>query len=75
VESTVLATLGGLGGLLVGAGIAWLLKILETGLPVHTPWNYALAALGISMLIGLAAGVAPAMRAARLNPIDALRAE
>ena len=75
MESTLLATLGGLGGLLVGAGLAWLLKILETGLPVHTPWNYALGALGISMLIGLAAGVAPAMRAARLNPIDALREE
>jgi putative ABC transport system permease protein len=75
MESTVLATLGGAGGLATGAGIAWLLKYLAVGLPVHVPWNYALSALGVSVLIGLAAGVIPAMRAARLNPIEALRAE
>ena len=75
MESTVLSTLGGLGGLAVGAGIAGLLKVTVTGLPVNTPWDYALGALVVSVLIGLAAGVVPAMRAARLNPVDALRAE
>lgn len=75
MESTVLSTLGGLGGLAVGAGIAWLLKITVNGLPVNTPWDYALGALVVSMLIGLVAGVVPAMRAARLNPIEALRDE
>ncbi|MBT9568214.1 MAG: ABC transporter permease [Thiobacillus sp.] len=75
MESTVLSTLGGLGGLAVGAGIAGLLKITVSGLPVNTPWDYSLGALVISMLIGLAAGVVPAMRAAQLNPVDALRAE
>ena len=45
------------------------------GLPVNTSWDYALGALAVSVLIGLAAGVVPAMRAARLNPVDALRAE
>ncbi len=75
MESTVLSTLGGLGGLAVGTGIAWLLKTTVNGLPVNTPWDYALGALAVSGLIGLAAGVVPAMRAARLNPVDALRAE
>jgi putative ABC transport system permease protein len=75
MESTVLSTLGGLGGLAVGSGIAWLLKTTLRGLPVNTPWDYALGALAVSVLIGLAAGVVPAMRAARLNPVDALRAE
>jgi putative ABC transport system permease protein len=75
MESTVLSTLGGLGGLAVGAGIAGLLKLTVSGLPVNTPWDYAFGALVISMLIGLAAGVVPAMRAARLNPVEALRDE
>jgi putative ABC transport system permease protein len=75
MESTVLSTLGGLGGLAVGAGIAALLKTTVNGLPVNTPWDYAIGALLASMLIGLAAGVVPAMRAARLNPVDALRDE
>ena len=44
MKSTVF-TLGGLGGLAVSAGIAWLLKISVIGLPVNTPWDYALGAL------------------------------
>lgn len=75
MESTVLSTLGGLVGLAVGTGLAWLLKTLVSGLPVSTPWNYVLGALGLSVLIGLAAGVVPAMRAARLDPVEALRSE
>lgn len=75
MESTVLSTLGGLVGLAVGTGLAWLLKTLVSGLPVSTPWNYVLGALGLSVLIGLAAGVIPAMRAARLDPVEALRNE
>jgi putative ABC transport system permease protein len=75
MESTLLATLGGLGGLFIGSGIAWGLKVLAVGLPVHTPWHFALGALLISVFIGLVSGVAPAMRAARMNPIEALRTE
>ena len=75
MESTVLSTIGGLSGLAIGAGIAALLKVTVSGLPVNTPWDYTFGALLISVLIGLAAGVVPAMRAAQLNPVDALRAE
>ncbi len=75
MESTMLSTLGGLIGLAVGTGLAWLLKTFVSGLPVSTPWDYVLGALGVSVLIGLAAGVIPAMRAARLDPVEALRNE
>ncbi len=75
LESTALSTVGGLAGLAVGSGIAGLSKLLIAGLPVNIPWDYVLGALCLSMLIGLAAGVVPAMRAAQLNPVDALRTE
>ncbi len=74
-EAVVLAGLGGLAGLALGALLAWLLGILVPGLSTHTSWSYALLALGISALTGLLAGVLPALRAARLNPIEALRNE
>ena len=75
LESIALSTLGGLAGLIIGAGIAGLLKLLISDLPVNIPWDYVLGALGLSLVIGLAAGVIPAMRAAKLNPVDALRTD
>ena len=75
LESIALSTLGGLAGLIIGTGIAWLLKLMISGLPVNIPWDFVLGALGLSLVIGLAAGVMPAMRAAKLNPVDALRTD
>ena len=75
MESVVLSMLGGLSGLAIGTTIAWLLKMLVSDLPVKTQWDYVLVAFGVSVLIGLAAGVVPAIRAARMNPVDALRTE
>lgn len=75
LESTILSTIGGLAGLIIGASIAFLLKIFVSALPVNIPWQFVSIALGISTLIGLIAGVFPAIQAARLNPIDALRSE
>lgn len=75
MESVVLSMLGGLSGLAIGTTIAWLLKMLVSDLPIKTQWDYVLVAFGVSVLIGLAAGVVPAIRAARMNPVDALRTE
>ena len=75
LESVALSTLGGLAGLIIGSSIAGLLKLLISGLPVNIPWDFVLGALGLSLVIGLAAGVIPAMRAAKLNPVDALRTD
>lgn len=74
-ESIMLAALGGLLGLLLGVGLAQLLRLLLPTFPVHTPWSFALGALLMSAMIGLLAGVLPARSASRLNPIEALRAE
>lgn len=74
-ESVMLAALGGMLGLLLGVGLAQLLRLALPTLPVHTPWSFALGALVMSGVIGLLAGVLPAKNAAQLNPIEALRAE
>jgi putative ABC transport system permease protein len=74
-EAVAMAVLGGLAGLAVGAGGAWLIGTLVPALPTHTAWDFVLAAEVTAAFIGLAAGVMPAMQAARLDPIEALRDE
>lgn len=74
-EAVVLASCGGLVGLLFGVGGAWLIAVAVPGLPTHVAWDYALLALLVAVSIGLIAGVLPAMRAAALDPVTALRAE
>jgi putative ABC transport system permease protein len=74
-EAALLAAAGGLAGLALGIGLARLLHAVFPALPVTTPWNYALGAQLVAVCIGIAAGVAPATRAARLDPVEALRAE
>jgi putative ABC transport system permease protein len=74
-EATVLGIIGGLAGLVLGLGGAWLLNAAVPALPTHTPWSYVALAELLAAAIGLGAGVLPARHAARLDPIEALRAE
>ncbi|MCA1939149.1 MAG: ABC transporter permease [Dechloromonas sp.] len=74
-EAIALSALGGALGLLLGIGLAQLIHLLVPALPVHTPLSFVLLAEGIAIAIGLAAGVLPARRAARLDPVEALRTE
>jgi len=74
-EAMLLSALGGVLGLVLGIGIAQGLHLLIPALPVHTPWLFAVLAEFTAISIGLAAGVVPAMRAARLDPVEALHAE
>ena len=74
-EAALLAALGGGAGLALGWGIAVLLTLTFPALPVHTPWLYAVLAEAVAVGVGLAAGVAPARHAARLDPLEALRSE
>lgn len=74
-EAVLLSAIGGLAGLVLGIGITLLLSVTVPALPVSIPLFYTLLAEGIAVLVGLISGVLPALRAARLEPVDALRAE
>ncbi|HEX6617959.1 MAG TPA: ABC transporter permease [Gemmatimonadales bacterium] len=74
IEAIVLSTLGGLQGILAGWGLATAVAAF-TPLPARiTLWSVALA-LALGAGAGVVFGVFPAARAARLDPITALRAE
>jgi putative ABC transport system permease protein len=74
-EAAATALAGGAAGTLLGAGGAWLLGETVPGLETFTSLDAVLAALAVSVGVGVAAGVAPALRAASLDPVEALRAE
>ena len=79
VEAGVIGLVGGLIGLLVGIGIGNIFSIAaeSAGLPLQaavTP-GLIVGALAFSMAVGMIAGVYPAMRAAKIDPVEALRYE
>jgi putative ABC transport system permease protein len=74
-EAVLLASLGGLAGLVVGGAGAWLIGTAVPALPTHIAWDFVLLAEVTAALIGLGAGVLPALAAARLDPVEALRDE
>lgn len=74
-EALVLSGLGGGIGILFGLVVVQSVNLIIPELPVQLAWSYIFAAFITSLLIGLAAGVIPAIKAAALNPLDALRSE
>jgi putative ABC transport system permease protein len=73
-ESALLAALGGL----MGIGLAYTLVALGralTSIPMKTPLSAVILSLGVSTAVGLFFGIYPATRAAKLDPIEALRAD
>jgi putative ABC transport system permease protein len=75
VEAVVIASLGGLIGLALGAGIIAAARAAVPGLPVQlSPW-LVFTALGFAAVVGVVSGVMPARSAAKLDPVEALRYE
>jgi putative ABC transport system permease protein len=74
VESSVLAGTGGFAGVC----IAWLVAVAVrsfTSVPMALPWTSVVIGVGLSAVVGLFFGIYPAKRAAKLDPIEALRVE
>ena len=74
IESAMLSAMGGF----IGVAIAWALALLVrnfTSIPMTLPLNAVLLGVGLSTVVGVFFGVYPARQAAKLDPIEALRAE
>ena len=73
-EAIVLTSVGGILGIALGSAIGVTVS-LATGFPISLPWWSFALGLGFSAAVGVFFGMVPAFRAARLDPIEALRYE
>lgn len=73
-EAILICQLGGILGVILGILIGNLVSIL-TGSPFVIPWGWMVGGLVISFIVGLASGYIPAVKASKLDPIEALRYE
>ena len=73
VEAATMAVIGGIIGLI----LAKLIGFIVTAFVIKTviPWYAAVIAIGVSGVVGILAGMFPAWKAARLDPIEALRGD
>lgn len=72
LESVVISVFGGTLGIILGMLVSLVIAVVLVS--TVTPWSVILA-FGFSVLVGVVFGMAPAIRASKLNPIDALRYE
>ncbi len=74
-EATTLSILGGAIGVFVGYAVPALIKQVFDALPAETPFWSVLVGLLVSLTVGIFFGLYPAVKASRLDPIEALRYE
>jgi putative ABC transport system permease protein len=74
MAAAFLTSVGGLIGIVLGAGIGWVVH-LASGFPISLPWWSFAIGIGFSASVGIFFGMYPAVKASRLDPIEALRYE
>lgn len=75
LEALTLSAVGGLIGVIAGIGTVGLISKMVPALPTELAWGYIIAAFTLSLLIGIVSGVMPAIKAAHLDPLQALHSE
>ena len=74
MEAILISLMGAGFGILLGIGVGNIFSmVLNTGFVV--PWTWVFYGIIICTLVGLIAGIFPALKAGKLNPIEALRYE
>jgi putative ABC transport system permease protein len=74
VEASTMTSIGAAIGLAIGSVLAWGIRA-NTSIPATVPFSAVLASLGAAVLTGVIFGMVPAAKAARLDPVEALRFE
>ncbi len=74
-EAAILGSAGGIAGIVGATTLVWLVRLGVPNFPLNLVWSYVIAAFLVATLIGLISGLMPALKAARMDPVEALRAE
>jgi putative ABC transport system permease protein len=75
VEALILSGGGGLVGILLGVAVPYSVRFFTTAIQIQIPFAAVALGFGVTVFVGLTFGMIPALRASRLNPVEALRYE
>ena len=75
VEALILSCGGGIVGIFLGVAAPFSIRFFTTAVQIEIPISAVALGFGVTVLVGLTFGMLPALRASRMNPVDALRYE
>ena len=74
-EALILSGGGGLVGIALGLAVPYSVRFFTSAIKIQIPMAAVALGFGVTLLVGLTFGMIPALRASRMNPVEALRYE